>query len=58
MGETKEIKKYNHLTEQDTADAEDIVEALEGLDDFATLMILERIRGMKDMQTIMERKTA
>jgi hypothetical protein len=58
MGETQEIKRYNHLSDQDVADAGDIVKALEGLDDFTTLMILERIRGMKDMQTIMERKTA
>jgi hypothetical protein len=51
-------KKFTHLTEKDITDAEEIRDAVKGLDPFAQRLILERIKGMQDMQTILNRKTA
>lgn len=49
---------YNHMTDDDLRNAEDIREIMIDLDPIAQRMILERVKGMKDMQDILTQKTA
>jgi glycosidase len=50
--------KYKHLTTEDINDAEDINELMHSLDPVAQQIALAHIRGMKQMQDIMDKKTA
>lgn len=58
MEKIEKTKRYTHLTMQDIVDAREIEEATQGLDNYAKRLILERIKGMKEMQEIMSVKTA
>lgn len=51
-------EQYKHLTEEDIKNTEDISELLKNLDPVAQQMIYERACGMKQMQDIMEKKSA
>lgn len=51
-------KNFIHLTDQDIAESVDILEIMKALDPFAQQLILERVKGMKQMQDIMDKKTA
>jgi DNA-binding HxlR family transcriptional regulator len=48
----------SHLTNAELEEAEDIHELMKNLDPIAQKMIAERVKGMKDMQDIMTKKSA
>jgi hypothetical protein len=53
-----ENKKYTHLTEEEISEGEEIHELMKNLDEFAQQLLLERARGMRQMQEIMNKKSA
>lgn len=49
---------FTHLTKMELEEGEDILELMKNLDPIAQKMIAERVKGMKDMQDIMTKKSA
>jgi hypothetical protein len=53
-----ETEKYTHLTEEDISEGTEMHELMKNLDEFAQQLLLERARGMRQMQEIMNKKSA
>ena len=52
------MTKYNHLTEKDIAEAQDINDIMNTLDMSAKQLVLVYARGLSDMQKVTEKQTA
>ena len=51
-------KKYTHLTERDLTEGKEINELMSGLDELSKKLILVYARGLSDMQSAGEKRTA